>query len=85
MSPSTGIITSIIDSTGRPLVILRRTLNGSMLYILRRYKNMTENDKSVVRAAYKIASLNAVGGAELKTEVTNIEDFLSFLDNGLCG
>jgi hypothetical protein len=79
--PSTGTIYTVKDQLNRPLVILRRSTNGKLLYILNRYLDMTENDKEVVRTSYQVAlRLQSIDG-----DISNIEDFLSFSENKPCG
>lgn len=82
---ATGVITVLNDLRGRPLVTVRRPPKGYVMYILMRYKDMTESDKDIVRAAYEIASSHSVDGIELGESTKDIEGFLEFSENRLCG
>ena len=85
MSVST-VITTISDTRSRPLVILRRSPKDEILYVLMRYHDMTEEDKLIVRTAYDVAlSQEVVAGADFGSDVSNIEGFLAFSENRLCG
>ena len=67
------------DEKGRPLIILRSDSKSRLMYIFKRYIDMSEEAKEIIRTAYQISIENKNQGIE------NIEDFLSFSENQPCG
>ena len=80
------VISTIADSKERPLIVLRRTNKGKLMYVLMRYNDMTEEDKEKVRSAYELAKES---GQPMDSDgngaVDDIESFLSFADDEPCG
>ena len=77
-------IGTLKDHSGRPLVIIRRTKKGTVMYIFRRYNDMTEDDKDIVRHLHSYASSNVTHSSEDGSE-QDVESFLSFLEQKPCG
>jgi hypothetical protein len=73
------IILTVDDEKGRPLIILRSDSKSRLMYIFKRYIDMSEEAKEIIRTAYQISIENKNQGIE------NIEDFLSFSENQPCG
>jgi hypothetical protein len=72
-------ILTVDDEKGRPLIILRSDSKSRLMYIFKRYIDMSEEAKEIIRTAYQISIENKNQGIE------NIEDFLSFSENQPCG
>jgi len=82
---SDGIIAKIMDTQERPLVIIRRNTVGEVIYVLMRYKDMSEQEKNIIRTAYNIAVQYTDKNAEFGYDIKSIENFLNFSENRLCG
>lgn len=84
--PEAKVISTITDAKDRPLIVLRRTNKGKLMYVLMRYNDMTEEDRDKVRSAYELAkeSGQSMDSADA-TAVDDIESFLSFKDDEPCG
>lgn len=80
------VISVIKGSKDRPIIILRRTNKGKLMYMLMRYNDMTEDDKDNVRAAYELVKESGQLDCSVdQNDADDIESFLSFQDNKPCG
>jgi hypothetical protein len=80
------VISVIKGSKDRPMIILRRTNKGKLMYMLMRYNDMTEDDKDNVRAAYELVKESGQFDCSVdQNDADDIELFLSFQDNKPCG
>jgi hypothetical protein len=82
--PRIGVLLTVTDARQRPLVILRRTKNDTMSYIFKRYKDMTTEEKAKVKVIYDSVIEKGMVESEEGT-IGNIDDFLNFTENKLCG
>ena len=85
MNTSSTIVIRFCDRRGRPLVILRKLKNGRYMYVLKRYNDMTDAERSVVRSAHANAVKNGSARSGDGTDVFDIEEFLSFREERPCG
>ena len=75
----------VSDARGRPLVMLRRTPKGEFLTVLMRYRDMTGEDKAVVRAAFRNATKGAAVGGDSDGTIGDVERFIAFEEDRPCG
>ena len=57
----TGVFGTVRDARGRPLVVLRRTPRGTVMFVFKRYKDMTPDDRRKAETLYSVATSNGAG------------------------
>lgn len=84
MTAKNKILATRKDSKGRPLVILMRMKNGSLMHVFKRYKDMSKEDRLVATETYRRVS--AAGGGEVSEASENeMARFLDFKEDRPCG
>jgi len=79
------IIATIRDSRKRPLVILLRTKNKTIMHVFKRYKDMTVSDREFILDSYRKVATSGAGRIVEKQSEAEIIDFLDFKDDHPCG
>jgi len=80
-----GVVYTIYDGRKRPIMICRATKRNTMMYIFRRYKDMSESDKQKVRGLHAVATSMGVVISSEDGDPYDIEGFLSFKEQKPCG
>jgi hypothetical protein len=85
ISSKNGVLYTIYDGRGRTIMVCRMTKRHTMMYIFRRYQDMSDSDKQKVRRLHAMAiSVGAVIDSE-DGDPRDIDGFLSFKEQKPCG
>lgn len=85
ITSSSGVLYTVYDGRKRTIMVCRRTKRNTMMYVFRRYKDMSESDKEKVKAlhAMVVEQGNVISSDE--GDPSDIDSFLAFHEQRPCG